>query len=78
MAVTPLMGVWIETYSVNPLKSLLYAVTPLMGVWIETLECLTSFHKGVSHPSWVCGLKHLISLISIRATKSHTPHGCVD
>ena len=32
-------------------------VTPFVGVWIETLECLTSFHKGRSHPSWVCGLK---------------------
>ena len=36
-AVTPCMGVWIETLSVLSLRQA-YAVTPCMGVWIETYE----------------------------------------
>ena len=33
--VTPCMGVWIETYSLNPFCRPI-SVTPCMGVWIET------------------------------------------
>ena len=35
-AVTPCMGVWIETLSLH-LCTLIKSVTPCMGVWIETL-----------------------------------------
>ena len=31
-----------------------------------------------SHPSWVCGLKHLIITVSLFAIVSHTLRGCVD
>ena len=34
-------------------------VTPFVGVWIETKEKRTFASLNVSHPSWVCGLKHL-------------------
>ena len=29
-----------------------------MGVWIETIIWLFCRHPGMSHPVWVCGLKH--------------------
>ena len=30
-----------------------------MGVWIETSCRLRIFYRQMSHPVWVCGLKHL-------------------
>ena len=55
-AVTPCMGVWIETHHYIYIK-VKTKVTPCMGVWIET-RCL-QHHNGMdgSHPVWVCGLK---------------------
>ena len=55
-AVTPFVGVWIET--LEPRQNLpLVRVTPFVGVWIET-ELMKKFIEIVtSHPSWVCGLK---------------------
>ena len=35
-----------------------YAVTPFVGVWIETNSGFTREFLAMSHPSWVCGLKH--------------------
>ena len=32
-----------------------------MGVWIETTENGYDENFDVSHPTWVCGLKHLIT-----------------
>ena len=56
-AVTPCMGVWIET-SNNMRHHYLSRVTPCMGVWIET-PILSGDQQDVgSHPVWVCGLKH--------------------
>ena len=52
------MGVWIETTRLhNGSKQLL--VTPCMGVWIETLGYTTRQYFDMSHPVWVCGLKHI-------------------
>ena len=34
-------------------------VTPFVGVWIETTGTSQPFLADtLSHPSWVCGLKH--------------------
>ena len=33
-------------------------VTPFVGVWIETVNTWELFTFTMSHPSWVCGLKH--------------------
>ena len=58
--VTPFVGVWIETRiaSTPPHRD---SVTPFVGVWIETLSNAASQIAGMSHPSWVCGLKQVLS-----------------
>ena len=55
-AVTPCVGVWIETALLDQSKEY-QEVTPCVGVWIETI--LTDDDKIIlqSHPAWVCGLK---------------------
>ena len=55
-AVTPCMGVWIETEQ-SQFPHNLHQVTPCMGVWIETLKASTFCLYHMSHPVWVCGLK---------------------
>ena len=42
-------------------------VTPFVGVWIETTYCLRAGQYMPSHPSWVCGLKHLLANLLITA-----------
>ena len=55
--VTPFVGVWIET-SVVRLCFIQSLVTPFVGVWIETSAKANDMRAaGLSHPSWVCGLK---------------------
>ncbi len=57
--VTPCMGVWIETRNQDN-KQRILRVTPCMGVWIETTcQRQVLCGDGMSHPVWVCGLKHL-------------------
>ena len=55
-AVTPCMGVWIETSKGDKSLAGNY-VTPCMGVWIETKIHFDSSSLAESHPVWVCGLK---------------------
>ena len=60
MAVTPCVGVWIET-CIYWSPTYFRKVTPCVGVWIETWFVGMGnnlFFK--SHPAWVCGLKHAI------------------
>ena len=64
LRVTPFVGVWIETLMAN-MDQLPCVVTPFVGVWIETWNILLSSGRIVSHPSWVCGLKHLIGTTSL-------------
>ena len=52
------MGVWIET-DVPMQERWRTVVTPCMGVWIETPEVAFTVAILLSHPVWVCGLKHL-------------------
>ena len=42
MAVTPFVGVWIET-TLDKLFDCCLEVTPFVGVWIETIDTLLSF-----------------------------------
>ena len=58
-AVTPFVGVWIET-DINCLVLAILSVTPFVGVWIETSTCSILKSTLESHPSWVCGLKLVI------------------
>ena len=56
--VTPCVGVWIET-GLSGYIIKLPDVTPCVGVWIETTY-KTKYHaQTMSHPAWVCGLKHI-------------------
>ena len=55
-AVTPRVGVWIETICGNN-TLFICIVTPRVGVWIETVLLISpSFGLG-SLPAWECGLK---------------------
>ena len=74
--VTPFVGVWIETI----FRLLAYqkiCVTPFVGVWIETQSSYYNQMSGLSHPSWVCGLKHYQALQE-EVIICHTLRGCVD
>ena len=55
--VTPCVGVWIETLPV-PFPNQTVSVTPCVGVWIETFLESVIRNRDMSHPAWVCGLKH--------------------
>ena len=55
--VTPCVGVWIETFCLRS-DCDTHAVTPCVGVWIETTWSLLVRAHLLSHPAWVCGLKH--------------------
>ena len=55
-AVTPCVGVWIETLILITLDQP-PIVTPCVGVWIETVMYDESPDGDLSHPAWVCGLK---------------------
>ena len=58
--VTPFVGVWIETL-LGGLFGKSNTVTPFVGVWIETAKANNMRAAGLSHPSWVCGLKRDIA-----------------
>ena len=75
-SVTPCVGVWIETQNKTNQTSI-DIVTPCVGVWIETEYSCSDASYAVSHPAWVCGLKHLLRT-SILVHVCHTLRGCVD
>ncbi len=60
-AVTPYVGVWIETGR-GERSGRNCGVTPYVGVWIEThsIRCEHSPHKSLL--MWECGLKQLKDL----------------
>ena len=60
--VTPCMGVWIETLHRWCIEVAL-SVTPCMGVWIETKSMRAPLRLEMSHPVWVCGLKHHLRIV---------------
>ena len=48
-------------------------VAPYVGAWIETLGARQLQSQLMSHPMWVRGLKHIISL-PIRAERLVAPY----
>ncbi len=74
--VTPCVGVWIET---RPGRCW-WSRTPghtLRGCVDWNLLCFVRFCIVMSHPAWVCGLKH-ISFGERNRRQGHTLRGCVD
>ena len=71
-AVTPYVGVWIET-RINCLIPCFGIVTPYVGVWIETTYLLPYSVNIKSHPTWVCGLK-LYLVIQNKKEPAVTPY----
>ena len=59
IAVTPCVGVWIETFLIMKRIAVLW-VTPCVGVWIETSNTRNYGTWLMSHPAWVCGLKQKV------------------
>ena len=51
-------------------------VTPCVGVRIETMCDISSFTLTVSHPAWVCGLKHVLFVFIVNTDKSHPAWVC--
>ena len=47
-----------------------------MGVWIETRLFSACENEVVSHPSWVCGLKHGLSIDRLPTVMSHPSWVC--
>ena len=54
--VAPLVGAWIETRLLRQ-QVVPVIVAPLVGAWIETKSLQILRRYGLSHPSWVRGLK---------------------
>ena len=67
-AVAPLVGAWIETTHVK-FRAKDGDVAPLVGAWIETLPSFMVVNNGRSHPSWVRGLKLLLSKLKLMLIK---------
>ena len=47
-----------------------------MGVWIETSRTLKRPSKTMSHPAWVCGLKHTSIVTVANTAESHPAWVC--
>ena len=75
-AVTPCVGVWIET-TIEDEYPYGEFVTPCVGVWIETGFPPPLLFCPPSHPAWVCGLKP-IEEQQVPTPHCHTLRGCVD
>ena len=69
------MGVWIETEQGSKVRAF-FTVTPFVGVWIETVLLVPWLSTWQSHPSWVCGLKHLIAYVDSIIKLSHPSWVC--
>ena len=51
-------------------------VTPFVGVWIETDFIYSSITYWLSHPSWVCGLKLGLPVMTKLFCVSHPSWVC--
>ena len=76
-AVTPCMGVWIETRKKwDDYESIV--VTPCMGVWIETDHKSVIFKEVKVTPCMGVWIETITSLICGLVIACHTLYGCVD
>ena len=65
------MGAWIETKG-NLKGDFKENVAPHVGAWIETNEKELKVEEVFeSHPMWVRGLKHILTLINMKNLWSH-------
>ena len=71
------MGAWIEIVIGLAVFSLGMHVAPYMGAWIEIPRTEQVLIRGMSHPTWVRGLK-LLNASTCLAVARRTLHGCVD
>ena len=74
--VAPHVGAWIETAQLGQMIQN-SNVAPHVGAWIETFGSAANAGLAASHPMWVRGLKHILT-INIMFTMCRTPCGCVD
>ena len=74
--VAPYVGAWIETWDLDRLFDI-QKVAPYVGAWIETSDIIYDEFFKPSHPTWVRGLKRIITN---EADKwfGRTLRGCVD
>ena len=75
--VAPHVGAWIEMGRDTKDQIQQPMVAPHVGAWIEINGPSGDTAAGVSHPTWVRGLKSLSGFRYI-TLYSRTPRGCVD
>ena len=76
-AVTPFVGVWIETHT-NFVKQKASEVTPFVGVWIETIYRTRKRLQTAVTPFVGVWIETLFDLFTFSTIKGHTLRGCVD
>ena len=76
-AVTPCMGVWIETRHKCTFRRHTW-VTPCMGVWIETNYGYNSYKDVESHTLYGCVDWNILLALNRDTPRGHTLYGCVD
>ena len=64
------MGAWIET-TMMLIFAIFQKVAPYVGAWIETYNVSSSLTQLTSHPTWVRGLKLILSKNRINGRMSH-------
>ena len=75
--VTPLAGVWIETFTENSLQ-ISFIVTPLAGVWIETLPLPAASPLPLVTPLAGVWIETVIRCRVFAGGRGHSPCGSVD
>ena len=76
-AVTPFVGVWIETATLLKTREV-DSVTPFVGVWIETATALQKYKEVQVTPFVGVWIETRPSSRECKAYRSHTLRGCVD
>ena len=76
-AVTPFVGVWIETYRSFASLAPSDLSHPSWVYGLKPEERTKDVRDKLSHPSWVYGLKHINLNMRERVIR-HTLRGCVD
>ena len=46
-------------------------VAPYVGAWIETTSSMSYIRGNTSHPTWVRGLKPVLSVLLLKLVRSH-------
>ena len=75
-AVTPCVGVWIETERYKEIEALEKS-HPAWVCGLKQKPIVPGNCPTLSHPAWVCGLKHSTNVMQ-KNTQCHTLRGCVD